>query len=102
MRGTSGFAERFSALGPNDKQGRSLRQLDLSRRLMRYPCSYMIYSPAFQALPAQARDAVYRRLWKILSGGDAAPRYKALSRADRRAVTEILRETKQDLPDYFR
>src|SRR5258708_34320091 len=46
VRGTSGFAERFSAEGPRDSKGRSLRQLDLKRRLMRYPCSYMICSEA--------------------------------------------------------
>jgi hypothetical protein len=35
IEGTSGFAENFSAEGPHDSQGRSLRQLDLERRLMR-------------------------------------------------------------------
>jgi hypothetical protein len=47
--GGSGFAEKFAAAGPSDSKGRSLRQLDLEHRLMRYPCSYMIYSPAFDA-----------------------------------------------------
>ena len=28
---------------------------------MRYPCSYMIYAPAFDALPITAKDAVYQR-----------------------------------------
>ena len=51
IRGTSGFAEKFAAQGPADRRGRSLRQLDLERRLLRYPCSYMIYSAAFGALP---------------------------------------------------
>ena len=51
VRGGSGFAERFSASGPRDRKGRSLYELDLNRRLMKYPCSYLIYSPAFDALP---------------------------------------------------
>ena len=59
IRGSSGFAEEFSARGPRDSQGRSLRQFDLQRRLMRYPCSYMIYSEAFDALPDEARGAIY-------------------------------------------
>ena len=42
IRGTSGFAEVFAKAGPRDKQGRSLRDIDLTRRLFRYPCSYMI------------------------------------------------------------
>ena len=53
VRGGSGFAERFSAIGPRDRKGRSLHELDLNRRLMKYPCSYLIYSPAFDALPTR-------------------------------------------------
>jgi hypothetical protein len=102
VKGASAFAEAFAARGPADHQGRSLRQLDLERRLLRYPCSYMIYSAAFDALLNEAKDAVYRRLWQILSGKETAPRYARLSSADRQAIVEILRETKSDLPAYFR
>jgi hypothetical protein len=101
IEGGSGFTERFSSLGPRDARGRSLRQLDLENRLMRYPCSYMIYSQAFEALPAAAKDAVYRRMWEILSGSDKEYRYQRLTLADRRAIVEILRDTKSDLPSYF-
>ena len=101
VSGSSGFAQTFAALGPSDRHGRSLRQLDLSVRLMRYPCSYMIYSDAFDLLPGEARNAIYRRLWQVLSGGDANPRYAHLSGADRRAIVEILRDTKKNLPNYF-
>jgi hypothetical protein len=62
----------------------------------------MIYAPAFEALPSSARDAVYRRLWEVLSGADHDARYARLSDADRRDVIDILRDTKTDLPDYFR
>jgi len=102
IEGTSGFAENFSAEGPHDSQERSLRQLDLERRLMRYPCSYMIYSEAFDALPSEAKDAIYKRMWQILSGAVTGASYARLSLADRQAVVEILRGTKPGLPDYFR
>ncbi len=92
ISGTSGFTEVFAATGPRDHQGRSLRELSLKGRLMRYPCSYMIYSEAFDALPFEAKDAVYRRMRKILRGRDSA---------DRRAVIEILRDTKKDWPASF-
>lgn len=101
VRGSSGYAEKFSAQGPRDSKGRSLRQLDLDRRLMRFPCSYMIYTPAFDALPPDARNTVYQRMWQVLSGRDTNKRYAKLSRPDRQAVVEILRETKKDLPGYF-
>jgi hypothetical protein len=101
VRGSSGFAEKFAGEGPNDRQGRSLRQLDLQNRLMRYRCSYMIYTAAFDALPTEAKDAVYRRLWSVLSGQDSAPKYQKLPIAERKAIVEILRDTKNDLPQYF-
>ena len=102
IRGSSGFAERFSADGRSDGRGRSLHQLDLRRRLMKYPCSYLIYSPAFDALPPAIKNPIYRRMWQILSGQEHDPRYRAaLSRADRQAIVEILRATKVDLPPFF-
>jgi hypothetical protein len=102
VRGASGFAERFAALGPRDKRARSLHELDLNRRLMKYPCSYLIYSPAFDALPARAKEPIYRRMWQVLSGEEQGDRYRsALSLADRQAIVEILRDTKPDLPAYF-
>jgi len=102
VRGASGFAGRFASLGPSDRKGRSLRQLDLTRRLLKYPCSYLIYSPAFEALPPSMKGPIYRRLWEVLSGEERADRYRsALSLADRTSIVEILRETKKDLPKYF-
>jgi hypothetical protein len=101
IQGSCGFAERFASRGPYDRQGRSLRQLDLDHRLMRYPCSYMIFTAAFDALPQPALDAVFRRLWDVLSGVDHRPEYARLSLADRRAVVEILRDTKKNLPAIF-
>jgi hypothetical protein len=101
VKGGAGYEAVFAAQGPRDVKGRSLRQLDLRRRMLRYPCSYMIYTPAFDALPARAKDAVYARLWEVLSGREKAPRYKVLTLADRQAIVEILRDTKPGLPTFF-
>jgi hypothetical protein len=101
VSGRSGFADRMSARGPRDRLGRSLYELDLRRRLMKYPCSYLIYSPAFNALPALAKEPIYERMWHVLSGEAREPRYRSLSLADRKAVVEILEDTKADLPAYF-
>jgi hypothetical protein len=102
IESTSGFAQRFSALGPRDGLGRSLRQLQLDGRLMRYPLSYLIYSPAFDGLPQEAREAIYRRLWDVLSGNVDDARYAHLEPADREAIIEIVEATKSGLPEYFR
>jgi hypothetical protein len=97
MRGTSGFAEEFVAQGPFDDQGRSLRTLDLQGRLFRYPCSYLIYSAAFDGLPPLAKKQVYRRLHEILAGSDQNEDFGHLSPEDRRAILEILTGTKPEL-----
>lgn len=103
VSGTSAFAERFSKRGPRDGKGRSLYELDLRTRLLRYRCSYLIYSPAFDALPVAIKTPIYERLWHVLSGAAREPRYAAaLPRAEREAIAEILRETKTDLPAGFR
>jgi hypothetical protein len=102
VQGASGFAERFGATGPRDSKGRSLHDLDLTRRLLKYPCSYLIYSETFEALPAAAKEPIYRRMWEVLSGAEAGERYRsALPLADRKAIVEILKDTKADLPQYF-
>jgi hypothetical protein len=93
-----GFADHLEARTPKDRRGRSLAQLDLDRRLMRYPCSYMVYSEAFDGLPRPTKDAVYRRMLDILSGHASQPKYARLSADDRRAVLEILHDTKPDFP----
>jgi hypothetical protein len=96
VTGTSGFADAFARVGPRDKTGRSLRDFDLAARLFRYPCSYLIYSESFDALPAPAKDYVYGRLWAVLSGEDQSAAFRHLTPVDRAAIREILLETKPD------
>ena len=102
MQGSTGFTTAFAAAGPRDSKGRSVREFDLRRRLFRYPLSYMIYTEAFDALPAAAKDAVYRRMWEVLSGAEKHARYAHLTAPDRQAIIEILRDTKKDLPTFMR
>lgn len=102
IKGTAGYAEQFTKTGPHDAQGRSLRDLDLATRLFKYPCSYLIYSEAFDGLPQVSRDYVWQRLWDILSGKDPSDKFAHLAAADRQAIVEILRDTKSDLPDYWK
>jgi len=81
-KGTSKFADEFQAMGPKDRQGRSLRDLDLNERVFKYPLSYLIYSDSFNALPQPVKSYVYDRL-------------KTECSAD---VLQILRDTKPDFP----
>lgn len=102
MKGTSDFAKKFAAAGPRDSAGRSLRDLDLNHRMFRYPCSFLIYSEAFDALPKPALDYFYRQLFDVLSGKDNDAAFSTLSRSDRAAIMSILRQTKAGLPGYWR
>jgi hypothetical protein len=102
IKGTSGFAAEFSRIGPRDHKGRSLRDFDLKRRMFRYPCSYEIYSQAFEELPDMVKKQIYRRIWEVLTGKDASKTFQTLSPGDRKAILEILLDTKSNLPDYWK
>ena len=69
--------------------------------MFRYPMSYVVYSTLFDGLPAEAKTRVYLRLWEVLTGKDQTKEFAHLSKADRRAILEILRETKPGLPEYW-
>ncbi|MEP6668434.1 MAG: hypothetical protein ABJF10_04735 [Chthoniobacter sp.] len=102
VAGTSTYTQDFPKMGPRDSQGRSLRDFDLQTRLFKYPCSFLIYSPAFDALPEAMHTQLLQRLYDILIGKDASPEWATLSAEDRHAILEILRETKPNLPSYWR
>ncbi|HLJ49010.1 MAG TPA: hypothetical protein VKU01_23510 [Bryobacteraceae bacterium] len=102
VEGVSTFTKTFPERGPRDKKGRSLRDFDLQKRLFRYPLSYMIYSAAFDGMPDSVRERIYGRLYEVLSGKDQSRKFTGLSSEDRRAILEIVRDTKVNLPAYWR
>src|SRR5262245_22641927 len=96
VAGTSNFAAEFVSRGPKDSHGRSLRDLDLQHRLLRYPLSYLVYPNSFNAMPTPLKDYVYRRFREVLSGQDQSGEFANLAESDRKAILEILHETKSD------
>lgn len=102
IAGVSTFTKTFAERGPRDRQGRSLRDFDLHKRLFRFPLSYMIYSEAFGSLPEMAKQRIYRRLYDVLSGTDRNKTFESIAAEDRQAILEILRDTKPDLPAYWK
>lgn len=93
IRGTSGFAEEFTARGPVDSQGRSLREFDLQKRMFKYPCSYLVYTESFKQLPEAMKDYVLERFREILTGEDQSKEFAHLSPTDRKNILEILTDT---------
>ena len=98
VSGTSGFAEEFQARGPRDSKGRSLRDLDIQTRLLKYPCSYLIYSEEFAQLPVEAKTDVLKQLREVLTGKNTSSEFAHLKSEDRQAIYEILEETLPGLP----
>jgi hypothetical protein len=100
VHGTSGFAEEFGRSGPRDRRGRSLRMLDLDKRLFVYPCSHLIYSATFDGLPPEMKDVLWRRLDQILTGVDRSVVFGTMPSADRQSVREILLDTKPEFRKF--
>lgn len=101
VAGNPEYAQQFAAVGPFDTKGRSLRDFDLQTRLFQHPCSFLIYSPQFDALPEIIRAELLQRLHAILTGEDRDPQFARLGATERQAILEILRDTKPGLPDYW-
>jgi hypothetical protein len=97
LEGSPSFREAFQKNARRDSKGRSLKDFDLTKRLFRYPCSFLIDSDAFRKLPQMVRDAVLARLHSILTGRDSHPDFQNLDPDDLKAVLEILKETAPDL-----
>ncbi len=105
-----GFVEHLRSRLPVDHRGRSLADLAIVPRsalatdlapaepLFVHACSFMVYSPAFEGLPAAVKTAVYRRLFAVLLGQVTGPRYAHLTAPRRQAVREILLDTRADIP----
>jgi hypothetical protein len=99
VAGTSSFAQQFAALGPKDSKSRSLREFDLRTRLFKYPCSFLIYSEAFDELPGPLKEAIYKRLHDALTGEEEE--FESIPAERKVAVLQILKETKAGLPAYW-
>ena len=102
IEGNPDFVRDFEARGIRDAKGRSLRDMDLQTRLFKYPCSFLIYSPSFDAIAPQIKEVILQKLHDILTGKNDDEKFARLKPEDRKAILEILLETKKNLPDYWR
>ena len=89
IKGMGAFQRDYEKGGRRDRKGRSLRDLDLSRRLYKYRLSPMIESASFKALPKEVRFQVMTRLREI-ADERATPVYDEIDQADRTFLREFL------------
>ena len=80
IKGMGPFQSMFESGGTKDARGRSLRTLDLNKRLFKFPISPMIESASFRALPKQTRDYVYKRFEAISKDANEFPQLTAADR----------------------
>ena len=102
IEGNPEFIADFTAHGIRDSKGRSLRDFDLKTRIFKYPCSYLIYAPSFDAIAAPIKEVILQKLHDILTGKNDDAQFAQLTAEDRKTILEILLETKKTLPDYWR
>ena len=102
IEGNPDFIRDFTASGIRDSKGRSLRDLDLKTRIFKYPCSFLICSPSFDAISDPIKDVILHKLHDILTGKNDEAQFARLTPEDRKAILEILLETKKTLPDCWR
>ena len=91
------FREDFAKTRRSDAAGRSLRDLELNSHLLKFRCSYMIYSPVFTGLDPGMKSVVLKRMDQALQPGKLDRLSRKLPDAEKRAIREILSAT---LPDW--
>jgi hypothetical protein len=102
VEGNPAFQDAFRNNRRETTDGRSLKDFQLLTRLFKNPCSYMIYSKMFDALPVQLKNEIYAQLLRVLNGEDQSKDFAHLSMSERQYIKEILLETKTDLPSDWR
>jgi hypothetical protein len=97
IAGNSDFAANFTARGPRDSLGRSLRDFDLTTRMMKHPLSWLIYTEEFDGLPEPALKYFAERVGQLLCGEEVSPALPNLTPQTRAAIIEIVKQTKPQL-----
>ncbi len=96
VEGDETFQEAFAAGARGGEAGAELREFQLLSRLFKTRLSYMVHSPAFEALHPRMKAEFYTKLHAALTGGSDAAAH--LGERERGRILEIVRETKEDLP----
>jgi hypothetical protein len=96
------FISAFTKNAIRDSKGRSLKDFDLEKRLFKYPCSFLIYSDAFERMPEEMRQLILKRLLDVLTSENPGKDYESLSKEAKRNAFEILLETKIGLPPEWK
>ena len=95
------FEAAFRENRRSAKDDLSLKDFNLEDRIFEHRLSYLIDSRSFAEAPQGMKNEVYRRRWPILSAEDPPAGYEYFDPGERQRIVQILRETKDDLPDFW-
>lgn len=101
VEGSAAFTHDFLARKKASANGLSLRDLDLRSRLFKHRCSYMIYSPLWDGMDPTFKQSVYAKLWTALQESPTDKSFAYLPPTEKRAIRQIIKETKSDLPRWW-
>jgi hypothetical protein len=102
IEGGSAFQNAFKTNARKSADGRSLKDFRLYGRLMKYRCSHLIYSEAFESLPGEIRSRILDKLHAILTRPASWPAYAHLADSERAHLLTILSETVPNLPPSWK
>ena len=98
IEGDPEFIREFTHAGQST--GASLRDFDLKKHLFRNRCSYMLESSVWEGLPAFVKQRVYARIWAALT--EQGQEFAYLGSAEKRNIRLILKDTRRDLPSFWK
>ena len=102
VQGDAAFTQAFLQSRKTTGSGASLRDFDLRTRLFKNRCSYMIDSSLWDGMPALLKQSVYAKIWSALQDDSHDPVSAHLPVPERRAIRQIIKETKPGLPGWWK
>lgn len=100
IEGDPAYIRDFQLTRRPSTAGLSLRDFDLKQHLFKNRCSYMIDTPIWEGLPAFVKQRVYARIWSALT--ESGKEFAYLAPSERQNIRLILKETRRDLPGFWK
>ncbi len=101
VHGEENYLRDFTNRKKATTAGLSLRDLDLKTRLLKHRCSYLIYTTLWDGMHPFIKQSVEARLWDALKENSADPAFAYLPATEKRAIRQIIKETKAGLPSWW-
>ena len=102
VQGTAGFAESLCRPGPARPPRPFAARLRFAAAAVQISLQLLDLLGRLERVAGTGPEPHLRRLWEIVTNQDDDQTFAHLTPEDRRAIYEILVDTKPDLPDYWK